>query len=267
LEIELVDYIFRANLNKTYSDNRQDRYLKLKNCPNLCQFFVDIVDAVAKQSFKVELNKNEPIFMGKHHPYEGDNNQYRVEVEKSISSLLHTYRIRYPKPQSLSDDQALVVPLIQMGVFNINYDRDFNIYLYSHLPLNSKLYLATSYFNMTKEYEKELIDNKRKDTTISLLTASPQANGFYGSRGISYYVPAGYTENEREFVERAENKCSNDGQIQILEYYRPQWTYHAKGLWLYEKDDTYPILTCVGSPNFGLNFLNYDSTLLLCLFL
>jgi len=253
-------------LNKTYFDNRQDRYLKLKNCSNLCKFFTDIIQTVAKQSFKVELNQEEPIFMGKHHPYQGDNKQYRLEVEKSLSSLINTYQIRYPKPQSLSNDQVLVVPLIQMGMFNINYDRDFNIYLYSHLPMNSKLYLATSYFNMTNEYEKELIDNKRADTTISLLTASPQANGFYGSRGMSYYVPVGYSENEREFVERAEKKYSNDGQIQMFEYYRPQWTYHAKGLWLYEEGDTYPILTCIGSPNFGLNFSKSNSILLSYLF-
>jgi CDP-diacylglycerol--glycerol-3-phosphate 3-phosphatidyltransferase len=166
---------------------------------------------------------------------------------------MKTYQTRYPKPQSLSNDEALVVPLIQMGMFNIHNDRDFNIYLYSHLPLKSKLYLATSYFNITEEYAKELIDNKRNDTEIHLLTASPQANGFYGSRGISRYVPAGYTENEREFVERAEEKCANDGQIQMLEYYRSQWTYHAKGLWLYD-DTNHPILTCIGSPNFGLKF-------------
>jgi CDP-diacylglycerol--glycerol-3-phosphate 3-phosphatidyltransferase len=199
--------------------------------------------------------------MGKHHPYTGDNTQYRLEVEKSLSSLMKTYQKHYPKPQSLSNDQALVVPLIQMGMFNIHNDRDFNIHLYSHLPLNSQLYLATSYFNMTKEYEKELIDNKRKDTSISLLTASPQANGFYGSRGMSYYVPIGYSENERHFVDKAENKCANDGQIQMFEYYRSQWTYHAKGLWLYEENKTYPTLTCIGSPNFGMNFyenMNFD---------
>jgi CDP-diacylglycerol--glycerol-3-phosphate 3-phosphatidyltransferase len=199
--------------------------------------------------------------MGKHHPYTGDNTQYRLEVEKSLSSLMKTYQKHYPKPQSLSNDQALVVPLIQMGMFNIHNDRDFNIHLYSHLPLNSQLYLATSYFNMTKEYEKELIDNKRKDTSISLLTASPQANGFYGSRGMSYYVPIGYSENERHFVNKAENKCSNDGQIQMFEYYRSQWTFHAKGLWLYEENKNYPTLTCIGSPNFGMNFyenMNFD---------
>ncbi|CAF1306052.1 unnamed protein product [Adineta steineri] len=247
-----------ANLNKSYFDNRQDRYLKLNNCPDLCKFFIDIIETIAKQSFKVEANHDEPIFLGKHHPYEGDNAQYRLEVEKNLLSLMKTYQIRFPKPKSLSNDQALIIPLIQMGMFNINNDRDFNIHLYSNLPIESKLYLATSYFNMTKEYENEIIDNKRKDTEISLLTASPQANGFYGSRGISRFVPIGYSENEREFIDRAEKKCSNDKQIRMFEYFRSQWTYHAKGLWLYEKDKEYPVLTCIGSPNFGARSIQRD---------
>ena len=153
-----------------------------------------------------------------------------------MSSFVKTYQRSNTKPETLANNQALVVPLIQMGMFNINNDRDFNIYLYSNLPFKSKLYLATSYFNITREYEKELLDNKRKDTTIYLLTASPQANGFYGSRGISQHVPAGYTENERDFVARTEKKFSNDGQIQMFEYFRSKWTYHAKGLWLYENE-------------------------------
>lgn len=243
--------MFSANLNKSYFDNRQDRYLKLSQSSELCQFFVDIMQTVAQQSFKVQFDQPEPIFLGKHHPYEGDNAQYRLDMEHDLTTLMKSYQSRFPRPASLSDDQALIVPLVQMGMFNINNDRDFNIHLYSHLPRDSKLYLATSYFNMTEEYARELIDRKRPDTTISLLTASPQANGFYGSRGMSQYVPIGYSENEREFVLRAERKCGNDGQIQMLEYFRTQWTYHAKGLWLYEKDKDYPVLTCIGSPNFG----------------
>ena len=86
--------------------------------------------------------------MGDYHPYKGDNAKYRLQVENDISLIMKTYQMHYPKPLTLSNDQVLVVPLIQMGMFNINYDRGFNIYVYSHLPLNSKLYLATSYFNI-----------------------------------------------------------------------------------------------------------------------
>ena len=38
------------------------------------------------------------------------------------------------------------------------------------------------------------------------------------------------------------------------EYTRPRWTFHAKGLWYSPPGDTRPILTMVGSPNFGYRF-------------
>jgi len=262
MKIYLADnklIISGANLNKTYFVNRQDRYLQLKDSPDICQFFIDIIDVVAQNSFRVKSGQLTPIFMGKHHPYEGNNSKYRLDVEESLTKLMKTYQNKYRKPNDLASDQALVVPLIQMGMFNIHNDRDFNIYLYSHLPMQSKLYLATSYFNMTDEYAKELVDNKRSDTIISLLTASPSANGFYGSKGISQYVPIGYSENEREFVQHAEKKYSNDGQIQMFEYERSQWTYHAKGLWLYDREKEHtPVLTCIGSPNFGARSIQRD---------
>ena len=237
--------------------------MKIDQCSDLCQFFIDIVETIGQHSFQVKANEPKLKFNEENHSHEGrlkfvsaaDSFQYRINVEKSLTTLLKNYKKRFPRPISLNDEQALVVPLIQMGMFNINADRDFNIYLYSNLPKNGQLFLATSYFNMTEEYARELLDRKRADTKIKLLTASPEANGFYGSSGISQYVPAGYTENEREFVERAERKFSRDGQIQMFEYQRTSWTYHAKGLWLYDDeihpDSSTPILTCVGSPNFG----------------
>ena len=39
--------------------------------------------------------------------------------------------------------------------------------------------------------------------------------------------------------------------IKISEYKRPEWTYHAKGLWIYMNDNLYPCVTLIGSPNYG----------------
>lgn len=237
-----------ANLNKTYFVNRQDRYVKIEKSPDLCDFFVKIIETIGRHSFVV--GKENEKFLGQNHPFEGDTEKYKAEVETSVRSVLSKFEKTFPRPKRLSNDEVLVVPLLQMGMFNINNDRDFNIHLYSNLPSKSEIFLATSYFNMTEEYAAELIDRKRTDTKLKLLTASPKANGFYGSRGISRYVPDGYTENERDFLSRAERKFNDDGQIQMFEFQRDQWTYHAKGLWLYDQENL-PILTCVGSPNFG----------------
>ena len=42
----------------------------------------------------------------------------------------------------------------------------------------------------------------------------------------------------------------------MFEYKRPDWTYHAKGLWCSSQDFELPFITMIGSPNFG-NFVKF----------
>jgi CDP-diacylglycerol---glycerol-3-phosphate 3-phosphatidyltransferase len=55
-----------------------------------------------------------------------------------------------------------------------------------------------------------------------------QANGFYGSKGISYYIPAAYTRIETQFLRHVERRSATD-RVRVHEYARPGWTFHAKG--------------------------------------
>lgn len=67
-----------------------------------------------------------------------------------------------------------------------------------------------------------------------------QANGFYGSKGISGLIPEGYTLLESQF-ERQVRAMGRDWQeeeggtageghgVEISEWEREGWTYHAKG--------------------------------------
>lgn len=60
-----------------------------------------------------------------------------------------------------------------------------------------------------------------------------QANGFYGSRGISGRIPEGYTLLEQRFM-RAVRKAgrlpsSELAGITLEEWEKEGWTYHAKG--------------------------------------
>ena len=55
-----------------------------------------------------------------------------------------------------------------------------------------------------------------------------QANGFYGSSGISSRIPEGYTYLEHRFWKRVvEAGRAND--VQLNEWQEEGWTYHAKG--------------------------------------
>jgi hypothetical protein len=40
-------------------------------------------------------------------------------------------------------------------------------------------------------------------------------------------------------------------RVRIYEYFRQGWTFHGKGLWFTPAGHTQPILTMIGSPNFG----------------
>jgi len=45
--------------------------------------------------------------------------------------------------------------------------------------------------------------------------------------------------------------CGQNEYVQLLEFVRPGWTYHAKGMWLSQYGEKYPFLTYVGSSNLG----------------
>jgi CDP-diacylglycerol--glycerol-3-phosphate 3-phosphatidyltransferase len=64
-----------------------------------------------------------------------------------------------------------------------------------------------------------------------------QANGFFGSRGVSGRIPEGYTLLEQRFMRAVAASGRNwrpdmpQRGIELMEWAREGWTYHAKGLY------------------------------------
>ncbi len=59
-----------------------------------------------------------------------------------------------------------------------------------------------------------------------------------------------YRANEYKLLKA--NK--SQGNISINEWEKGEWTYHAKGAWLYEKDNIrpdLPVMTIIGSSNYS----------------
>jgi CDP-diacylglycerol--glycerol-3-phosphate 3-phosphatidyltransferase len=77
---------------------------------------------------------------------------------------------------------------------------------------------------------------------LDLLTASPMANGFFGARGVSGWIPTAYSLLEQGTWRRL-NRAWGSRQPttggggkapprrRLLEYSRPGWEFHAKGIW------------------------------------
>lgn len=92
--------------------------------------------------------------------------------------------------------------------------------------------MATGYFNIQQEFRDLL--NRYANLKTDMLTSSPRANGFYKAGRFKKYIPGMYRVNEYNVLKSNEKL----GNIRIFEYEKGEWTYHAKGAWIYEKDQS-----------------------------
>ena len=119
----------------------------------------------------------------------------------------------------------------------------------------SRLDFTTGYFSINPAYANLIVKGRFQS---EMITASPRANGFYGSKGISGYLPAAYTWFESLFWATLQAQKRHE-QVTVREWGKEGWTYHAKGIWLYPHDaKASPSLTLLGSSNFGTRSASLD---------
>jgi len=157
-------------------------------------------------------------------------------------------RRKWTENGDLANFDTAIVPLVQAGSLGVTQDEKFTLkFLDTFSRPQDVLHLASGYFNLTQQHMAAVT---RSSATVKILTASPRANGFFGSRGVSQFVPDGYTCMERKFLKEISKKGREDA-VSMHEYFRPGWTFHGKGLWYSEGKDQPPCMTFVGSPNYG----------------
>lgn len=187
---------------------------------------------------------------------------------------------------SFSDDKTFVYPVAQFDILlgepkhKSFSDYEFVSYTSTEKPSLMKLLkslaenpelrgcnwtFTAGYFNIDPEISHLLVESAPSpgDAKISphctVITASPWANGFYGSPGISGMLPAAYTLLSRRFLNKVA-RAGREPSIQLKEWRRGTvgqpggWTYHAKGLWVTLPSDPTPRTTAPPSepPNANL---------------
>ena len=126
---------------------------------------------------------------------------------------------------------------------------------------NSSWTFTAGYFNPHPSLTALLLSTASKNNTV--ITASPQANGFFGSKGISGLLPAAYTLLSRRFIEAA-HKAGRSEDITLREWRKGTvgepggWTYHAKGLWIALNGEKNPSISVVGSSNYTKRSYSLD---------
>jgi CDP-diacylglycerol--glycerol-3-phosphate 3-phosphatidyltransferase len=120
---------------------------------------------------------------------------------------------------------------------------------------------TAGYFNPHPSLTALLLATSSSNNTV--ITASPQANGFFGSKGVSNLLPPAYTLLARRFLESAA-KSHRQNDIVLKEWRRGTvgvadgWTYHAKGLWVSLNGEKEPSISIVGSSNYTKRSYSLD---------
>ena len=269
----LKSYHARANLNKSYFSNRQDRYIRLYDQRSFAQYCFDFIETAAKVSYrllpKTEISTSERLSNDfTCSAQEGYTLQWPIPdthphyfhhiAQNAFLSLQKSYRERNPLvAEEESNQSVLLFPMIQAGQFNVKEEEWVFQELFSHLkdfPDTDRpiLDLTSGYFSLYRPYQELILNTRNVD--CRMVAASPkaglllfileniliyqQANGFYGSKGISGVIPEAYTSFEKNFMS-AVNRAGRNWQVSpdakdghgvsLSEWEKKGWTYHAKG--------------------------------------
>lgn len=263
-----------ANLSSDYFTDRQDRY-HVFSSGQITSYFANIHHAVSSLSFLVTPDPQHqagytlewPSSNAAPSPLESPS-MYIEQAAKLLTPLIQPQSTPESAPGKEEADTT-IYPISQFTpLFPPSASKDKS----TELPaltsiltlLQSPAYKSSSwtftagYFNPSPALTTLLLRTASTHNTV--ITASPWANGFYGSKGVSGLLPAAYTLLARRFLERAASE-GRKNDVALKEWRRGTvgvadgWTYHAKGLWVSlgqgkaEKEDG-PSISVVGSSNY-----------------
>lgn len=261
-----------ANLNKAYFSNRQDRYLHFSAQPAFADYCFSFLQTVSGFSYRVLATPSGPALHWEDTsvlPWQIQSKAERVLSQFQMNHLLSSVSSTSSEDQANPSD-VVIFPVIQAGQFNIREEEHTLSMLFDHLASRDDcldqepvMNLTSGYFGLSKEYQDLIL---KSNVGCSIIAASPKANGFYGSGGLSGLIPEGYTLLEKRFMSavRAASRLSNvldHHNITLKEWERDGWTYHAKGIWLSPSMDSLPVLTLFGSTNLNSRSANLDTEL------
>ncbi|XP_063704147.1 CDP-diacylglycerol--glycerol-3-phosphate 3-phosphatidyltransferase, mitochondrial [Culicoides brevitarsis] len=252
-----------ANLSNDYFTNRQDRYVMIED-KNVADFYSDFLQKVQEFSLQVDKNGNEKLHeTWKVSPYEGSHQDFAKAARKKVTDFFReTWEKQNLRNQQGQEGDTWIFPTLEMGQIGIHHDSlVVRRILAAALP-GSNMKMATGYFNLTDTLMNALTNECAADCNI--LMAHPNANGFLGAKGPAGSIPKAYTLIAKRYYDTV-IAAKQTNRINLLEYERNGWTYHAKGLWYYLPNESSPSLTVIGSSNFGERSVNRDLETQICL--
>lgn len=104
-----------------------------------------------------------------------------------------------------------------------------------------KVTLSSPYLNLSTG----ILANIQKLNNVEIITNSIETNAFFGSKGPSRFIPAAYSILQDDLLQAIRSR-----NVSVVEYTRPGWSFHAKGVWV-SRPSGEVFETIIGSSNFG----------------
>ncbi|MCJ1476886.1 CDP-diacylglycerol--glycerol-3-phosphate 3-phosphatidyltransferase [Lambiella insularis] len=240
-----------ANLSSDYFTNRQDRY-HVFSSKRVTDYYARIHHAMCSVSFLLSpsnsptsYNLTWPSDNAAPSPLESPKGYIAASTDIFRPFITPPSPSRHPSPGQNTAFNTTIYPLLTIPHALNNELPAFRTLISPSIPTGSSYLFTAGYFNPDPAITKLILaysnfpsasSNSARNIATTVLTASPWANGFYGSKGVSGLLPPAYTLLSRRFLRAANQECP--GAVTLREWRNGTvgtpdgWTYHAKGLWL-----------------------------------
>ena len=156
-----------GNLSDSYFTQRQDRYILVKDCKSLADYYEGVFHLLGDFSF--EYQGNETFASPQFNPLE-DPDRFSNTLKERINHIIVPEQI---KEHPSTKDNALIFPTFQLGSIGLTHDMDVLSHVLSNLPDTAYVDMATAYFNLVPP----LLDIVHKSAfKWRILTASPKVS-------------------------------------------------------------------------------------------
>eukprot|EP00056_Hartaetosiga_gracilis_P018185 m.9949 g.9949 ORF g.9949 m.9949 type:complete len:426 (-) comp6469_c0_seq2:92-1369(-) len=217
-----------ANLSEDYFGQRQDRYIVIKDA-QAAEWYAQTVELFCTISHK--LGRDGSLLETQYDP--SDREEFRVRATAHVDSICDERQ-----------SNTSVYPLLQLGLFGIHTKEDTLCDIFQSLESDGHVDIASGYFNLSPRLKREVLSTQ---SSVSIVCASPNANGFLGAKGVKGHIPFGYSHFLMKFLK----DLPEERDVDVCEYDRAGWTFHAKGVWVRNNRNEPPFATIVGSSNFN----------------
>lgn len=258
-----------ANLSSDYFTNRQDRY-HVFSSKRVSDYFSRIHHAICSISFLLQASPSPtspshsliwPSSNTAPNPLQDPKSYIKAATSLLLPLSSPTASLRSPSQPSIDPTSSqgtkttTLYPLL-CHPSTLNTELPTLTALLSSPNLTSYTFTA-GYFNPHPLITRSLLSLSSPPCSAdgTILTASPWANGFFNSKGVSGMLPAAYTHLSLRFLQATRRARAN---IRLREWQRGTtgqeggWTYHAKGVWAHfpEGKGVGPSATVIGSSNY-----------------